>query len=61
MVFIGVMEASHYRERKELYNRIMASDLNDYKQNEGKVKVNKCKNIIERNYQNFVNGTDSKE
>lgn len=61
MVFIGVMEISHYRERKELYNRIMAEDLKDFKQNTATTKVGKCRNIIERNYQSYIRGDNSKE
>lgn len=35
-VLIIVLEGIHHQERRDLYNRLMAKDLTDYKANEDK-------------------------
>lgn len=58
-VLIIILEFIHHRERRDLYNRLMAKDLTDYKANENGVVPkgrNGIKRKLERINENFSGG-----
>lgn len=52
---IMIIEILHYKERRDLYNRMMAKDLTEYNQVQQTKKRESIKSMIFRNKENFYN------
>lgn len=55
MALLIVIEIINYKERKELYNRIMARDLADYQANSGKIAARPTTNMIRKSMEQHQN------
>ncbi len=57
IVFFIIREIMHFKERQDLYNRIMARDLTEYSsntKNQGQIK-SKCRNYLLKGLERFSN------
>lgn len=52
-LIIILQQITHSKERKDLYNRLMARDLTEYRQEP--IKIKPVKNIIRKNMQRKTN------